>query len=134
MSAALPGNVHRASPHPRPFRHARHQCLRGFIKQRSHHAVAAAGYPDDAAGAWLREGSHLDTATITGARVFVDGRAAAVLAGDLAQPIAEGAFFTEDIVADLTELAQGHPGSLNEIGRTVFKSTGLSQEDLEHVL
>ncbi|MER9677484.1 ornithine cyclodeaminase family protein [Mesorhizobium sp. M0208] len=94
-------------------------------------------------GAWLREASHLDligafkpdmresdTAAITGARVFVDGRAGAVLAGDLAQPIAEGAFFAEDIVADLTELARGHPGRLNEIGRTVFKSTGLSQEDL----
>ncbi|PBB52130.1 hypothetical protein [Mesorhizobium sp. AA22] len=60
-----------------------------------------------------------DTAAITGARVFVDGRAGAVLAGDLAQPIAEGAFFAQDIVADLTELAQGHPGRLNEIGRTV---------------
>ncbi|MER9677128.1 hypothetical protein [Mesorhizobium sp. M0208] len=67
-----------------------------------------------------------DTAAITGARVFVDGRAGAVLAGDLAQPIAEGAFFAEDIVADLTELARGHPGRLNEIGRTVFKSTGPS--------
>ncbi|PBB51908.1 MULTISPECIES: ornithine cyclodeaminase family protein [Mesorhizobium] len=94
-------------------------------------------------GGWLREGSHLDligafkadmresdTAAITGARVFVDGRAGAILAGDLAQPIAEGAFLAEDIVADLTELAQGHPVRLNEISRTVFKSAGLSQEDL----
>ncbi|MET3597912.1 ornithine cyclodeaminase/alanine dehydrogenase-like protein (mu-crystallin family) [Mesorhizobium shonense] len=71
-----------------------------------------------------------DTAAITGARVLVDGRAGAILAGDLAQPIAEGAFFVEDIVADLTELAQGHPGRRNEDNRTVFKSAGLSQEDL----
>ncbi|WP_354418287.1 hypothetical protein [Mesorhizobium shonense] len=94
-------------------------------------------------GGWLRERSHLDligafkpemresdTAAITGARVLVDGRAGAILAGDLAQPIAEGAFFVEDIVADLTELAQGHPGRRNEDNRTVFKSAGLSQEDL----
>lgn len=74
-------------------------------------------------GAWLREGAHLDligafkadmresdTRAITQARVFVDGRAGAVLAGDLAAPIAEGAFDPAQIVADLGDLAQEPPG------------------------
>lgn len=95
-------------------------------------------------GEWLKPGSHLDligafkadmresdTTAISGARVFVDGRDGALLAGDLAQPIAEGAFRAEDIVADLTELTQArHPGRESEAERTVFKSVGLSQEDL----
>jgi ornithine cyclodeaminase len=95
-------------------------------------------------GAWLKPGSHLDligafksdmresdSAAITDAQVFVDGRAGAILAGDLAQPIAEGTFHPDRIAADLTELAQGtHPGRQSETERTVFKSVGLSQEDL----
>lgn len=95
-------------------------------------------------GEWLKPGSHLDligafkadmresdTQALTQARVFVDGRAGAVLAGDLAQPIAEGTFAPKAIVADLTELTQGrHPGREDDTERTVFKSVGLSQEDL----
>ncbi|UXT85194.1 ornithine cyclodeaminase family protein [Agrobacterium tumefaciens] len=94
-------------------------------------------------GAWLREGSHLDligafkpdmresdTLAITHARVFVDGRPGALLAGDLAQPIAENAFDPSMIAADLAELVQNGIGRRTETERTVFKSVGLSQEDL----
>lgn len=95
-------------------------------------------------GDWLGPGSHLDliggfradmreadTAALAGARLFVDGRAGAMLAGDLAQPLAEGAFTEDHILADLAELAQGiRPGRQSPEERTVFKSAGLSQEDL----
>ncbi|NSZ61204.1 ornithine cyclodeaminase family protein (plasmid) [Agrobacterium tumefaciens] len=94
-------------------------------------------------GAWMREGSHLDligafkadmresdTLAVTRSRVFVDGRAGALLAGDLAQPIAENAFDPALIVADLAELTRGAPGRQCDAERTLFKSVGLSLEDL----
>lgn len=94
-------------------------------------------------GEWLGEGSHLDligafkadmresdTLAVTQARVFVDGRAGALLAGDLAQPVAEGAFDPAAIIADLTELTRGAVGRRDDRDRTLFKSVGLSQEDL----
>ena len=94
-------------------------------------------------GAWMREGSHLDligafkadmresdTLAVTQARVFVDGRASALLAGDLAQPVAEKAFDPALIVADLAELLQGTYGRRNDTERTLFKSAGLSLEDI----
>lgn len=94
-------------------------------------------------GEWLRPGSHLDligafkadmresdTRAVTQARVFVDGRAGAMLSGDLAVPMAEGVFDPAAICADLAELAQGAPGRQSAEERTLFKSVGLSSEDL----
>ena len=95
-------------------------------------------------GAWLAPGSHLDlvgafkadmresdTAAVTGARLFVDGRAGALLAGDLAAPIAEGALAETDIAGDLADLVRGtRPGRTSASERTVFKSAGLALEDL----
>ncbi|MGO4852082.1 ornithine cyclodeaminase family protein [Phaeovulum sp. W22_SRMD_FR3] len=95
-------------------------------------------------GDWLKPGSHLDLigafkadmresddAAVQGARLFVDGRAGAMLAGDLAQPLASGVIGEADILADLAELTQGlHPGRQSAGERTVFKSAGLSAEDL----
>lgn len=94
-------------------------------------------------GDWLRPGSHLDligafkadmrecdTQAVVQARIFVDGRAGALLAGDLAAPVAEGAFDPARICADLAELARGAPGRNGAEERTLFKSVGLSAEDL----
>lgn len=95
-------------------------------------------------GEWLSPGSHLDligafkadmresdNQAITQARVFVDGRASAVLAGDLAQVIAAGLLDPAQIAGDLIELAQGRVrGRESDAERTVFKSAGMSQEDL----
>lgn len=95
-------------------------------------------------GAWLKEGAHLDligafkpdmrecdTEAVTQAQVFVDTREGALLAGDLATPISEGAFAPGHIVADLTELTQSrHPGRKAASERTVFKSVGHASEDL----
>ncbi|MBK4215115.1 ornithine cyclodeaminase family protein [Paracoccus caeni] len=95
-------------------------------------------------GEWLQPGSHLDLIgafksdmresddhALLQARVFVDGREGALLAGDLAQPIAAGLFDPSQIVGDLTQLTQGAvQGRETETERTLFKSVGHSQEDL----
>lgn len=95
-------------------------------------------------GEWLAEGSHLDLIgafrpdmresddlALTGARVYVDGRAGALLAGDLAQPIAAGRFAPDMIEGDLGQLVRGEAaGRQDGRQRTLFKSAGLSQEDL----
>jgi ornithine cyclodeaminase len=95
-------------------------------------------------GEWLAEGSHLDLIgafspdmresddrAVTQARVFVDGRAGALLAGDLAQPIAAGLFDADRIEGDLAELTRGEvAGRRDPRERTVFKSVGMAQEDL----
>lgn len=99
-------------------------------------------------GAWLAPGSHLDlvgafkadmresdTAAVTGGRLFVDGRAGALLSGDLAAPVAEGALDPGDIVADLAELARGaRPGRTGAAERTVFKAAGVALADLAAAL
>lgn len=94
-------------------------------------------------GKWLAEGTHLDligafkadmresdTQAITQARVFVDGRDGAMLSGDLAAPAAEGVFAAGDIAGDLAEVVRGTAGRGSDAERTVFKSVGLSSEDL----
>lgn len=95
-------------------------------------------------GALLQPGTHVDlvgafnaamresdAAVITRARVFVDTRDDAVLAGDLAQPIAAGTWSADAIEADLAELVRGdHPGRAADDEITVFKSVGLALEDV----
>lgn len=95
-------------------------------------------------GAWLKPGTHLDLIgafrtdmresddeAISQAEVFVDDCAGATLAGDLAQPIETGRFRPEDIKADLRALCRGeHPGRTSDTCFTVFKSAGVSLEDL----
>jgi ornithine cyclodeaminase len=95
-------------------------------------------------GAWLKLGAHVDLVggfradmreaddeAIRRASIFVDVRQSAILAGDLAQPIAAALLSESDIKADLSELAEDkHMGrtSLDEI--TLFKSVGDALEDL----
>lgn len=95
-------------------------------------------------GEWLREGSHLDligafkpdmrecdSLCVTQARIFVDGREGALLAGDLADPVAEGLFNPARIAGDISDLASGAlAGRRSDRERTLFKSVGLSAEDL----
>ena len=95
-------------------------------------------------GAWLKPGCHLDLIgafkgdmresddqAVTQAQIFVDRRDGASLAGDLAQPLAEGRITAGDLRADLQELCQGmHPGRTDDTARTVFKSAGMALQDL----
>ena len=72
-----------------------------------------------------------DDDVVTGAAIFVDSRDDAVLAGDLASPLAAGVITIDDICADLAELVAGaHPGRADEAEITVFKSVGLALEDV----
>jgi ornithine cyclodeaminase len=99
-------------------------------------------------GGWLRPGTHLDligafradmresdTEAVTGASIFVDERDGALLAGDLAVPLAAGDIAESDVQADLAELVRGeHPGRRDDAERTVFTSVGLAAEDLAAAL
>ncbi|MBV8408476.1 MAG: ornithine cyclodeaminase family protein [Alphaproteobacteria bacterium] len=98
-------------------------------------------------GAWLRDGQHVDLvgaytpgmresddAAIARARLYVDTRAGALKeAGDIVQPLANGAISEKDIVADLFELARKERAGRRDGDRTsitLFKSVGAALEDL----
>lgn len=95
-------------------------------------------------GALLRPGTHLDLIgsfkadmresdddCVAASSVFVDSVAGAVLAGDLAQPLADGLITEADIRSDLAGLVDtSHPGRTDENEITLFKSAGFALEDL----
>ncbi len=95
-------------------------------------------------GALLKPGAHLDLIggfnlgmresdddCVRRATIFVDTREDAVLAGDLAQPLAAGVITAADLVADLADLVAGrHPGRTSDDEITFFKSAGTALEDL----
>lgn len=96
------------------------------------------------AGALVRPGTHVDLIgsfspdmresdddLVRAASIFVDTRADGVLAGDLAQPLADGVISLDDIHADLADLVRGtHSGRTSDDEVTVFKSAGIALEDL----
>jgi ornithine cyclodeaminase len=98
-------------------------------------------------GDWLRAGQHVDLVgaytpqmresddkAVKRARVFVDTRAGALKeGGDIVQPIANGVIGSDDVIADLFELARGEkPGRAagDAASITLFKSVGAALEDL----
>jgi ornithine cyclodeaminase len=96
-------------------------------------------------GAWLGAGQHLDLvggftpamreaddAAVRRARVFVDTRQGACAeAGDIVQPLKNGALVQAGVIADLFELCRGqHQGRGNAGEITLFKSVGTALEDL----
>lgn len=95
-------------------------------------------------GEWLKPGTHVDLvggftpkmreaddATIARARVYVDTRAGAAEAGDIAQPLQSGMLTRTDIAGDLFELAKGTAeGRRTDDEITLFKSVGTAIEDL----
>jgi ornithine cyclodeaminase/alanine dehydrogenase-like protein (mu-crystallin family) len=96
-------------------------------------------------GEWLGPGVHvnavgactpatreLDTEAVRRAIVFVDHRPAALVeAGDLLQPMREGAITESHIAAELGDVLAGlHPGRRGPREITLFKSLGLAVEDL----
>jgi len=95
-------------------------------------------------GAWLKPGQHLDLVggftplmreadddCIKSARVFVDTPQAIIEAGDICQPIANGALTKENIDGDLFALSKRDiQGRQSDNDITVFKSTGMALEDL----
>ena len=95
-------------------------------------------------GELLTPGSHLDLVggfnfdtresdddAVLRSTVFVDTHEDAVLAGDLAQPLADGVISTSDIAGDLADLVAGrHPGRTADDEITLFKSAGTALEDV----
>lgn len=94
-------------------------------------ARLAAGVHVNAVGSYRPTSRELDTAAILRARVVVETREAAFAeAGELAIPIAEGAFGREHVVAELAEVIRGAGIRITPSDVTVFKSVGLAFEDL----
>ncbi len=99
-------------------------------------------------GALLRPGTHVDLVgsfaegmresddeVARAGRWFVDTRAGALLAGDLAAPIGAGLLADTDVVADLGALVAGtDPGRRSDAEITVFKSAGFAGADLSAAL
>lgn len=95
-------------------------------------------------GGLLRPGCHVDLIggftpamreadddVIRRGSVFVDTVEDASLAGDIAQPLADGLLTNDDLLADLADLVAGrHPGRRHDQEITVFKSAGTALEDL----
>ena len=96
-------------------------------------------------GDWLAPGTHVDLVggytpemreaddtAVSRARVFVDTREGALAeAGDIIQPIKNGALDAEDIAGDLFELTRGQRAGRRYYDQiTLFKSVGTALEDL----
>jgi len=96
-------------------------------------------------GAWVRGGTHVDLVgaftremresdddLVARAEVFVDTYAGALKeAGDLVQPIDDGAITREHVRAELAQLcARAHAGRTDRDAITLFKSVGTALEDL----
>ena len=86
----------------------------------------------DLVGAFTPEMRESDDVLIVRAEVFVDTFAGALQeAGDLVQPLANGAIARAHVLAELADLISGrHPGRRSADAVTLFKSVGTSLEDL----
>jgi ornithine cyclodeaminase len=95
-------------------------------------ALVRPGTHVDLVGAFTPEMRESDDDLVARAEVFVDTYAGALKeAGDLVQPIADGAFGREHVRAELAELAAGtRRGRSSRDVVTLFKSVGTALEDL----
>ena len=85
----------------------------------------------DLVGGFRADMREADDAAIARAVLFADTVAGAVLAGDLAQPLADGVIAEDSIRADLRSLVTGrHPGRRTPEEITLFKSAGFALADL----
>ena len=93
--------------------------------------LLAVGTHVDLVGSFSADMRESDDAVMHRGSVWVDTRADAVLAGDLAQPLASGVLEVDDIEGDLAEVVAGtcaRRTNADEI--TVFKSVGTALEDV----
>ena len=91
----------------------------------------APGTHVDLVGGFRADMREADDAAIARAMLFADTVAGAVLAGDLAQPLADGVITEDSIRADLRSLVTGrHPGRRTPEEITLFKSAGFALADL----
>lgn len=84
----------------------------------------------DLIGAFSPQMVEADPALVTSVEVFVDGPEA-LHAGDLAGPLASGAFGEDDVRGTLADLVTGrHAGRQSDGAVTLFKSVGSALQDL----
>lgn len=95
-------------------------------------------------GVWLRPGTHVDLIgafkpsmreaddeVMRRGRLFVDARETTIgEIGELIMPMKAGVISASDIVADLYDLASGHPGRESDEEISVFKNGGGAHLDL----
>lgn len=95
-------------------------------------ALLPAGVHVNAVGAYRPDMREVDDTTVTGCRVVVETRAAALAeAGDLLIPRAAGRWDDAAISADLCELVTDPAAARRDAAeRTLFKSVGVAFEDL----
>lgn len=106
-------------------------CVTGANEALVRGGAVTAGTHVDLVGAFSGAMRESDDALISRARVWVDTRPDALIAGDLASPIAAGKFDAASIEGDLASLVGGAElarSSDEEV--TVFKSVGTALEDL----
>ncbi len=85
----------------------------------------------DLVGSFKADMRESDDECVRRATVFVDTYEGAVLAGDLASPLADGVITEADLRVDLQALATGaHAGRTGADEITLFKSAGFALEDL----
>ena len=91
----------------------------------------AAGVHINAVGSYQPDVREVPTETVVRARVFVDSREAALHeAGDLIQPIRQGAITADHILAELGELVLGRAaGRCSAADVTLFKAVGVAVQD-----
>lgn len=94
-------------------------------------ALLQAGTHVDLIGSFTPDMRESDDEVVRRATMFADTRTDGVVAGDLAQPLADGIITLDDIEADLAELVSGiHPGRTSDDEITMFKSAGFALEDV----
>ena len=86
----------------------------------------------DLVGAFTRDMRESDDELVRRAQIFVDTYAGALKeAGDLVQPLEQGAIGRERVLAEFADLVSGrHPGRRSPDEVTLFKSVGTALEDL----
>ncbi len=106
-------------------------CVTGATQPLVRGELLAQGAHLDLVGGFTPDMRESDDEAASRATIFVDTLAGALLAGDLAQPLAGGVITEASITADLRALVAGdHPGRTAPAEITLFKSAGFAAADL----
>ena len=106
-------------------------CVTGATTPVIKGALVQAGTHVDLLGSFTPEMRESDDDVVRRATIFADTRTDGIVAGDLAQPLADGIITLDTIEADLADLVSGiHPGRTSDDEITMFKSAGFALEDV----
>ena len=106
-------------------------CVTGSTSPLIKGALLKDGVHVDLIGAFTPNMRETDDDTVRRARVWVDTKTDAILAGDLSQPFASGVLSIDELEGDLTELIAGTcPSRDDDTEITLFKSAGTALEDV----